>query len=218
MPMIDLPDFYLIRHGETEWNREGRYQGQQDIPLNATGRAQAEANGRLMREIFARDESRPEDWHWRASPMIRTRETAALVRAAFGLGVEDVVFDERLREVSFGVYEGQLARELVNDPDGMRNVGTRDKSYWSYRPKNGESYADLAARVAPALRSLPGPSVVIAHGGVARICRYLVEGTSETETVNWPIRQDAVMLFSKGKMTIIPSGEPGAPVKDSGPL
>ena len=70
----------------------------------------------------------------------------------------------------------------------------------------------------PALEELPGPSVIIAHGGIARICRYLVEGASKKDTVNWPIRQDAIMFFSKGVMCIYASTEPGAPVKDSGLL
>ncbi len=218
MPMTDLPDFYLIRHGETEWNREGRYQGQRDIPLNETGQGQAEANGRLLSRLFDEQGTAPSDWHWRASPMIRVRQTLGKVRAAFGLDDTGVRFDERLREVSFGIYEGQLAAELPDDPNGMRNVGMRDGNFWLYRPPEGESYEDLADRVRPVLEELPGKSVIIAHGGIARICRYLVTGISHEETVNWPIRQDAIMFFSKGEMTIIPSGAPGAPVKDSGPL
>ena len=218
MPMRDLPDFYLIRHGETEWNREGRYQGQRDIPLNETGKAQAEANGRLLRELLARDGLTPADFHWRSSPMTRVRETLTRVRAAFGLDTEDVVFDPRLREISFGIYEGTLAAELPDDPNGMRNVGAREENFWHYAPENGESYQDLVNRVRPVLEDLPGPSVITAHGGIARICRHLVEGNTYTETVNWPIRQDALMFFSKGKMTVYSSAEPGAPVKDSGPL
>ncbi|MBU1175251.1 MAG: histidine phosphatase family protein [Alphaproteobacteria bacterium] len=218
MAMTDLPDFYLIRHGETEWNREGRYQGQRDIPLNETGRGQADANGRLLRQLFERDGIDPLAWHWRASPMIRTRETMTRVRAAFGLGDDGVMFDARLREVSFGVYEGTLAAELPDDPNGMRNVGARDETFWFFRPEGGESYDDLVNRVRPVLAELPGPSVIVAHGGIARICRHLVEGRSRRDTVNWPIRQDALMFFSKGVMKVYSSAEPGAPVKDSGKL
>lgn len=207
MPVIDLPDFYLIRHGQTEWNREGRYQGQRDIPLNANGQAQADANGRLLRRLFDEQGTSPSAWHWRASPMIRVRETIQRVRAAFGLDNDDVVFDARLREISFGVFEGQLAAELPDDPRGMRNVGLRDEAFWSYRPENGESYEDLTIRVQAALEDLPGPAIVAAHGGIARICRYLVEGINRREAVNWPPRQDAIMFFSKGKMTVIPAGE-----------
>jgi len=216
--MTDLPDFYLIRHGETEWNREGRYQGQRDIPLNATGRGQAGANGRLLKELFERDGLDVGSWHWRASPMIRTRETVSLVRQACGLPDEGVQFDERLREVSFGIYEGTLAVELPDDPNGMRNVGRREQAFWYFRPEKGESYEDLASRVRPVLEDLPGPSVIVAHGGIARICRYLVEGAEKRDIVNWPIRQDAIFFFSKGVMSLYSSKENGAPVKDSGLL
>ena len=218
MSMPDLPDFYLIRHGETEWNREGRYQGQRDIPLNETGKGQAEANGGLLRDLLARDGLTPDDFHWRASPMIRVRQTLERVRAAFGLGTEGVVFDERLREVSFGAYEGTLAAELPDDPNGMRNVGSRDESFWHFRPEGGESYEDLVNRVRPVLEDLPGRAVIVAHGGIARICRHLVEGHSHRDTVNWPIRQDALMFFSKGTMSIYSANGPNDPVKDSGPL
>ena len=85
MPMTDLPEFYLIRHGETEWNRQGRYQGQRDIPLNETGMGQAAANGRLLKRLFEERGTTPDAWHWRSSPMVRVRQTLGLVRAAFGL-------------------------------------------------------------------------------------------------------------------------------------
>jgi probable phosphoglycerate mutase len=207
MSMTDLPDIYFIRHGETKWNRESRYQGQRDIPLNATGRAQADANGRLLRDLLDRDGLDPLRMHWRASPMTRTRETLDRVRAAFTVPLPEVIFDNRLIEVSFGIYEGRLLDEVGEEgPAGIRVVGERDESFWAYRPESGESYEELGNRVGPVLKELPGSSVIIAHGGVARVCRHLIEGISRKEAVNWRIPQDAILFFSAGTLRIVPSG------------
>ena len=78
--MADLvwPDFYFARHGETDWNRERRYQGSRDIPLNATGRRQADANGYLLRELLREEGVDPASLNWFASPLSRASETMDL--------------------------------------------------------------------------------------------------------------------------------------------
>ena len=198
------PDIYFIRHGQTNWNAEYRYQGRRDIPLNDVGRAQARANGLLLVELLERDGLDPRDLKWIASPMARARETMQLVRAPFQGGLPDVVYDERLMEISFGVYEGKLQSEVAGS--GMRDAGDRDESHWHYRPDEGESYADLAGRALPVIESLTVPSVVVSHGGVARTFRQLVEGAPLLELVNWPPPQDAILHFKGADLNIIPSG------------
>jgi len=206
MTISDMPDIYFIRHGQTNWNRDARYQGQKDIPLNATGRAQADANGVLLRQLLERDGLTPADFDWLASPMNRTRETMKRVRAAFPPPMPDVRYDDRLIEVSFGRFEGLLASQMHGEgPAGMQPMGHRDESFWHYRPEQGESYDDLAARLTPVLEGLKGLSIIVAHGGVARVFRHLIEGLPREEAVNWGIPQTAIMRFSGGAMTMIPS-------------
>ena len=120
MTRLDWPDFYFARHGETDWNRERRYQGTMDIPLNATGRLQADANGVLLRELLERDNVDPVSLRWFASPLGRAAETMERLRAAFVMALPPVVLDPRLIELSFGSLEGRLHSEITREapPDG----------------------------------------------------------------------------------------------------
>jgi broad specificity phosphatase PhoE len=125
---------YFIRHGETDWNAQARYQGQVDIPLNDTGREQALRNGHALRAALA-DHSA---YDFVSSPLGRTRETMLIVRRALGLTMDGVSFDDRLREMSYGHWEGQLASDLPRtDPAGMAE---RARDWWHWRPEGGESY------------------------------------------------------------------------------
>ena len=72
-------ELYLVRHGETDWNAEGRIQGQRDVPLNARGRAQARRNGEVLRDLLG---ERAGTIRYLASPLGRTRETMEIIREA----------------------------------------------------------------------------------------------------------------------------------------
>jgi probable phosphoglycerate mutase len=102
---------YLARHGETDWNLEGRWQGQTDIGLNGSGRAQAAALAeRLAGHGIA---------HVSASDLSRARQTAEIV--ARRLGVATVAVDHALRERGFGVFEGLTREECAQRfPDSWR--------------------------------------------------------------------------------------------------
>ena len=102
------PTIYFIRHGETDWNLEGRLQGQQDIPLNDVGRVQAEEAGRRLQALVPH----VEDLDYVASPMTRTRETMEILRETLGLHPDAYRLDERLVELTFGVWEGMTWKEV----------------------------------------------------------------------------------------------------------
>jgi len=198
------PELYFIRHGETNWNAEGRYQGSRDIPLNATGRSQADLNGRLLRQLFEREGRAPGEFTWHVSPLGRTMETMQRVRQAFEVELPEAVPDQRLVEVSFGVYEGRLHSEL--SAGEMAIAGERDADFWFFRPPSGESYEDVAQRVLSFAAELGGPAVVVAHGGILRILRRLIEDFPAERTVNWFPPQDSVVHFIDGRSTVYPAG------------
>lgn len=147
-----MTELFLVRHGETEWNRARRIQGRTDIPLNDTGRAQARATGRLL----ARRR------HWDGvitSPLNRARETAAIIAEELGLPEPEV--DDALVERDYGDAEGLSFAEI-------------DRRYPPGTPVPGRESRDaVGERVVPALLDIavrnPGCCfVVVSHGGAIR--------------------------------------------------
>jgi probable phosphoglycerate mutase len=192
-----LPDgvtLWFIRHGETDWNREQRYQGQTDVPINDTGRAQAARNGRVLREILgAQVESLP----FIASPLKRTTETMQIVRRELGLSAEPFERDDRLKEQHFGHWEGLLYRDLPRlDPEGF---AARHADMWGWCPRGGESYEMVRARILPWLAGITRDTIVVSHGNVGRTVRGILLGLDETAVPRLEARQDLVLRLRRGE-------------------
>ena len=187
MPM--LPRILFVRHGETDWNVEGRLQGQTDIPLNALGRIQAEEVGRRIRTLV----NDPATTRWMVSPLMRTRETAEIARASLGLPKTDYVLEPRLKELTFGRWEGHTWAELRRK-DPLAEP-TREKNKWDFVPPGGESYAMLKDRLEPWLHSLDGEVVVVSHGGVARTLMAIIADIPKAEAPRHDIWQGRVLVF-----------------------
>ena len=193
--MRPSPTIYLIRHGETDWNRDRRYQGQRDIPLNETGRAQAKRNGEALRALL------PEisNAYFVASPLGRARETMEIVRRALGLSPERYAIDDRIKELNYGHWEGMLQDDLpMIDPHGLA-VRSIDPFRW--RPDRGESYADLLVRVVEWFTAIERDSVVVAHGGVSRCLRAHVLGLDPAIIPDLESPQDRVLVLTRGQMS-----------------
>lgn len=144
--------FWFLRHGETDWNAQGVSQGNVDIPLNPVGLAQARAAAPLLRDRGIATIM--------ASPLSRARVTAEIVAEALGLPVQ---LDPELREVAFGVQEGQTMGDWF--ADWVAGVRT---------PEGAESFAALGRRAVGAVnRALAEPPVVlvVAHGAFFRALR-----------------------------------------------
>ena len=183
------PPFHMIRHGQTDWNRESRYQGQTDIPLNATGRAQAAGNGRMLAAAGA-DWS---GWEFYSSPLVRARETMRIVRRELDLDPEGFQIDDRLIEIGFGTWENKLLSELRTAfPEEMAR---RDADKWNHAPPGGESYASAVERVSAFLDGLTGPAVIVCHGGILRAVRFLFERETGQAIADQPVPQDNIYCF-----------------------
>lgn len=163
---------YLARHGETAWNREGRWQGHTDIALNEVGLAQARALGELLRgRAIARIHT---------SDLQRARQTAETAAAI--LGVDEIVVDRALRERSFGIFEGLTRRECeVRHPEHW----TSYRANPSQVPPGAESQESLADRMHDAVTRAAAPRdardlaplLVVSHGGSIRALLARETGT-----------------------------------------
>ena len=184
---------YFIRHGETDWNRDRRYQGQVDIPLNATGRGQAARNGRVLATALG---ARAAGMDYVASPLQRARETMQIVRGELGFARDAFRTDDRLKEVHYGHWEGQLQDELrTSDPQGL---AARDLDAWGWVPRGGESYEVMSRRVAVWLAEVARDTVVVAHGGTLRALRGLVLDVPLAQVPFLPVPQDQILVVSAG--------------------
>jgi broad specificity phosphatase PhoE len=201
---IVWPELYFVRHGETDWNAEGRYQGAKDIPLNDRGRGQAGKNGALLCDLLKRAGRTPWEFDWYVSPLSRTRETMDILRQSFPEALPEVAVDPRLIEISFGIHEGRLHTELAAGL--MPIAGERDASFWHFRPPEGESYDDLATRVTAFGTALPRRAIIVSHGGVLRVLRRLIEDFPADRAVNWFPPQDSVIHFAESRATVYPAG------------
>jgi probable phosphoglycerate mutase len=196
LPDPTTPLVYFIRHGQTDWNAEGRFQGQNEIDLNDTGRAQADRNGRFLRELI-RD---PESFDFVASPMRRTIETMQRIRNAMGLAPDGFQTDSRLIEVHFGEWQGQRLADLKGKmPDVFRK---RRQDKWNMVPPgaDGESYQMLLTRMRPWFEQISQPTVCVAHGGILRAVFRLAGKLTETEAANLGIPQDRVLRLENDRL------------------
>jgi broad specificity phosphatase PhoE len=162
----------IVRHGETDWNRDRRFQGHADPPLNDAGREQA----RALADELARERI---DFVY-TSDLVRARETAEIVATRLGA---DVVALSELREIDVGEWEGLTWPQIEERfPEGALTWHQHGCGW-----KSGETYDQLGDRVIAALRRIaadhPAQTVlVIGHGGTVRATRAFIEGLSVADS------------------------------------
>jgi broad specificity phosphatase PhoE len=154
-----MPVLLLVRHGETEWNRERRWQGQYDLPLTAEGEAQSRATALRLAGVGA--------LALYSSDLIRAQQTATAISATTGL---DVQLDAGLREVDVGSWVGMTSDEAaIKDPQGHARWVTGGTG-WT----DGETYPAMAVRVVAAVERIVDRYagrdrvIIVAHGGPIR--------------------------------------------------
>ena len=186
---------YFVRHGQTDWNLAQRYQGQRDIPLNATGRLQARRNGGVLAELLG---SKAGSLDYVASPLVRARETMEIMRAELMLPPGGYKTDGRLSEIHYGHWEGRLWAEMPSvDP---RGYAARKANPWEWQPTGGESYRMLSERIADWLSGVQSDAVVASHGGVSKVLRGLVLRLASADILHLDVPQDKVLLVTADRV------------------
>ena len=109
--------------------------------------------------------------------------------------------DERLKEITFGRWEGETWHDLKKRERDLARARKADK--WNFVPPGGESYAMLSKRIEPWLATIAEESVVVAHGGVARVLMTMVGGLRPDEAPYQDVRQGEVLRLELGSFTWI---------------
>ena len=151
-----MTEIWLVRHGQTEWNLEGRYQGSRDIELNENGLEQARQTAEQLKDVgFTAVYS---------SPLSRAYQTALMIAKKQSVLVNT---DNRLVEVSLGEWEGMLSSDIRQQYP--HEIEERQRNPLHARPPGGESAAEVAKRMAAAVNDISrvhpvGPVLLVSHG------------------------------------------------------
>jgi len=160
------PTIYLLRHGQTEWNVEGRYQGQLNSPLTSLGIEQAKQNALKLQKYLNINEVK-----LFASPLGRARETAEIIAQECGVDVSKIIFEEDIQEVNYGIFEGQT-KAYCKDVYA-KEFSEREANKFTYVLEGGESYENVFVRLKRWLTSVEEEEVivVVAHEMINRALR-----------------------------------------------
>lgn len=182
------PDILIIRHGETVWNRSGRFQGRRDSELTEAGRRQA-----LCQRKILTDHGIVPDAVF-CSPQGRARQTARLIFGDRG----DLRLDARLQEIDFGQWEG-LTRDEVAAQTGDPSAS----GLWQFASPGGEDFATISRRVSGFLDDLRGPAIVVTHGTTSQVLRGLCLGLDQAALLRLPKDHGCVYSLSAGRHAIL---------------
>ena len=175
---MNLPTIYLLRHGQTEWNVEGRYQGQLDSPLTLKGRKQAESNALKLEKYLNQKEVK-----FFSSPLGRAKSTAYIIADKLKLKQTEVELVDAIKEFNYGIFEGNTKAfckiKFAKEYEG------REANKWTYILEGGESYEMVTNRLKAWLTTLHEEKVIviIAHEMINRALRGLYLNLEKEKTL-----------------------------------
>jgi probable phosphoglycerate mutase len=194
---VKYPKIILLRHGETKWNLEGRFQGRLDSPLTPKGRLQAEKNAiKLKNGIEDLDKIKIF-----SSPLERAKNTAFIICDRLNISKKRVIFDNRIIEFDYGVFEGKIRNDIINT-EAFRE---REANKWNYKIENGESYSIVAMRVRSFLNSIRCEKkiIIIAHEMVNRTLRGVYLDLDRDKTLSLKQDNSTILILQDKKESIL---------------
>ncbi len=186
--------FYLVRHGETEWNAAGRYQGAKDSPLTERGCAQARQTGRKLASVI-RGRSPLLAY---VSPLGRAAQTAAFIAESLPL---DIRVEPRLAEISAGAWDGMSMYEIdMEYPGALSGSGPHD---WYFSGPGGETFEAAFDRVSSWLGGATQPALIVTHGLASRLVRGAYCGLPKPDMLHLPVPQDGFYRLAGGQASFV---------------
>lgn len=194
--MADSTKIFLLRHGETLWNTEQRLQGHKNSDLTEVGREQARQNGLALKRFGA------DSFRLISSPLGRCRETANIIAEALEFDSSNIEYEDRVKEISFGSWEGQQIHDIQEMDSEAFNL--RKANRWDVPAPGGESYSMVAERLNEWLKDIEGQSLIlVSHGCAGRILRGIYAQIQKELIYSLDESHDAIYLLEHGEVTRI---------------
>jgi probable phosphoglycerate mutase len=196
---MKFPTIILVRHGQTEWNVEGRYQGQLNSPLTEKGREQAKENAKKIARVIDMDSP----FKLFSSPLGRAKESSYIICDELNIAREKVIFDERIQEFHYGIFEGRTKEECKKIY--AKELAAREADKWSYVVEGGDSYQIVTKRLKRWLASVSEEQVVVmvAHEMVNRALRGIYLGLENQKMLQLRQPNDVVIKLENQEELII---------------
>lgn len=190
---------YLLRHGETEFNTQGRYQGELDSPLTEVGVQQVQQNAQMLKSLIGN----PNEWKIVSSPLGRAMQSTEIICETIGYDVKKVEKDERLTEVAVGQWAGLTTKEIESSwPNLFQNT---DVYNWYFNAPNGEAYDSVVCRLSAWLKDMQHvPNVIaISHGLTGRILRGIYADLKKEDALKLEVSQNIFFKLTDKTITRI---------------
>jgi len=177
---------YLIRHGETVWNRASRLQGHKDTPLTMKGVKQAQSLGFALKDVLKN--KTPSFFY--SSPIGRAKQTATIISDIIDFDVERIAYKSSLKEITFGDWDGLNMQEILAQYKTSWEKRKTDR--WNTSPPNGESFREAKKRATRLLNEIDSQKyvVIVGHGSLNKVIRGCWCNLSEAETLALDEPQD----------------------------
>lgn len=199
MDVLKTMNIILIRHGQTKWNLEMRYQGILDSNLTTKGKQQARDNAKKLLKKF----NNFDNIKIFASPLGRAKSSAYIICDELNISKNKIIFDERLKEFNYGIFEGKTRDECRKIYP--KELQDREANKWSYEIENGDSYIEVSKRLKSWLNDIKDEDIVIiiAHEMINRVLRGLYLNLSTNNILLLRQKNDIILILNNGIEEVI---------------
>jgi broad specificity phosphatase PhoE len=191
---------YIVRHGQTEWNLQGRKQGRKDSPLTLKGIEQAKNIANILNNNIE-DYS---EYIIVISPQWRCQQTASIICELTGNEFSECVIEEGLREHSFGMWEGKTEEEIEKEFPNFLSNRYKLENHWSYIVPMGESYELLDRRIKNVLSKYKNEKIIfICHEMVSKVMRGNILKMNNSDVLMLKHPQDVIYKIENEQLSVI---------------
>lgn len=190
---------YIVRHGQTMWNLQGKKQGWKDSPLTHKGIQQGFDISNLLKNTV---EGNLQDYKVVVSPLWRCQQFSSIICESLGLEYKDCIIEQDLKEHGFGEWEGKTEKQIDEQYPGAWQERLNNR--WHYVAPGGESYDILFNRVKGVYERYENQKVIfICHEMVSKVLRGVMQDLSHEEIPLQKHRQNKIYIFDGDKVSTV---------------